>query len=52
MPGLVFRFKRRAILRSFIERPRIYGSEHFHQLLEQRARENLVRAVGAGLLSR
>ena len=49
VPGLVFRFKCRAILRSFIERPCIYGNECFHQSREQRACQNLAWAVGAGL---
>lgn len=45
VPSWIFRRKRREILRSFIDRPRIYSTDHFHLLLEQRARENLRRAV-------
>lgn len=41
VPEVVFREKRRAILRSFIARPRIYSTQHFFCLLEQQARVNL-----------
>lgn len=46
VPQDVFREKRRAILKSFLERPRIYGTPHFHGLLDQPARANLARAIG------
>ena len=36
---------RRRILGAFLARPRIYGTEHFHALLEERARANLQRAI-------
>jgi len=46
VPGWLFRHKRREILRGFLERPRLYSTPHFHDRLEARARENLVRAIG------
>ena len=46
VPEGVFREKRRAILRSFIARPRIYSTQHFFGLLEQQARVNLAGAAG------
>lgn len=45
VPGWIFRRKRRAILRGFLDRERIYSTEHFHAALETRARENLSRTV-------
>lgn len=45
VPGWLFRRKRKAILRTFIERPRIYGTDHFYKALEQAARRNLAAAV-------
>lgn len=45
VPTWLFRRKRRAILRSFLRRPRIFSTQHFNALLEQRARSNLERAV-------
>ena len=52
VPAPVFREKRRAILQSFIARPRIYSTSHFAGLLEQQARINLARAVGEARDSR
>jgi predicted metal-dependent HD superfamily phosphohydrolase len=46
VPEVVFREKRRAILRSFIARPRIYSTQHFSGLLEPQARINLARVAG------
>jgi len=46
VPEVVFREKRRTMLRSFIARPRIYSTEHFSGLLEQQARVNLARVAG------
>ncbi|WP_328700313.1 HD domain-containing protein [Caenimonas soli] len=46
VPEAMFREKRRAILQSFIARPRIYSTPHFFGLLEQQARVNLTRTVG------
>jgi predicted metal-dependent HD superfamily phosphohydrolase len=48
VPGWLFRRKRRAILRSFLDRPRIYATAHFHEQLEATARENLQLAIGSG----
>jgi predicted metal-dependent HD superfamily phosphohydrolase len=45
VPGWLFRRKRKAILRSFLDRSRIFGTAHFHAELEQRARVNLAGAV-------
>lgn len=45
VPGFLFRMKRRAILRSFLERAHIYSTSHFGALLEKPARRNLERAV-------
>ncbi len=40
-----FTTARAAILETFLARPAIYGSAHFHRLLEARARDNLTAAV-------
>lgn len=48
VPGFIFRPKRRAILRTFVERARIYSTGFFHERLEQAARRNLQRAIAAG----
>ncbi len=45
VPEAVFREKRRYILRSFIDRERIYRTDYFHDALEERARANLLRAI-------
>jgi predicted metal-dependent HD superfamily phosphohydrolase len=45
VPGFVFRRKRRAILQSFLQRPRIYGTARFYAALERAARVNLQNAV-------
>ena len=45
VPGWLFRRKRRAILRTFLERPRIYSTRHFFAALEDQARQNLKRAI-------
>ncbi len=47
VPEPVFVEKRTQILRSFLERPRIYSTAHFFETLEQRARNNLGKAVAA-----
>ena len=46
VPAILFRRKRAEILASFRARPRIYGTELFHELYEQRARQNLAAAIG------
>lgn len=48
VPEELFKPRRRALLGSFLERPRIYSTSHFHGLLEERARANLRGAVGQG----
>jgi predicted metal-dependent HD superfamily phosphohydrolase len=45
VPNWLFRRKRRAILRGFLERPHIYSTQFFRAALEERARENLRGAV-------
>ena len=41
VPIDVFRQKRGEILQSFLDRQRIYSTDHFHDLLEANARKNL-----------
>lgn len=45
VPTILFRRKRRKILEQFIERPRIFNTEHFFTTLEVRARGNLERSI-------
>lgn len=45
VPGWLFKRKRRAILASFLDRPRLYSTALFHDALEQRARSNLRQAI-------
>ncbi|HEX7899907.1 MAG TPA: N-methyl-D-aspartate receptor NMDAR2C subunit [Planctomycetota bacterium] len=45
VPGLIFRRKRRKILRGFLERPFIYGTEAFRAKYEAAARANLLRST-------
>jgi predicted metal-dependent HD superfamily phosphohydrolase len=45
VPRWLFRRKRKAILQGFLDRPAIYSTPHFRQMLEQRARENLKQAI-------
>ena len=40
-----YREGRRAILQSFLARPRLYSTDYFHSRLEERARVNLQRAL-------
>lgn len=49
VPIWTFRWKRAEILRGFLARSRIYNTPYFHEQLEERARQNLVRAIGAGV---
>jgi predicted metal-dependent HD superfamily phosphohydrolase len=46
VPVSTFERKRRAILRSFLERPHVYATGHFRTALEERAKANLRRAIG------
>lgn len=45
VPGWLFRQKRRAILRGFLQRPHIYSTPYFRTALEETARANLQRAI-------
>ena len=45
VPRWLFRRKRRAILQGFLDRPSIYSTTHFREVLEQRARANLKQAI-------
>ncbi|HEX6363367.1 MAG TPA: N-methyl-D-aspartate receptor NMDAR2C subunit [Albitalea sp.] len=47
VPDAVFRHRRRAILQAFLDRPHVYGTAHFRERLEARARANLARAIAA-----
>ena len=45
VPGIVFRAKRREILRGFLARPSIYSTRSFLEVYEAQARANLERAI-------
>lgn len=45
VPGFLFRGKRREILRSFLERSRLYHTDPFRALFEEKARANLRKAT-------
>lgn len=45
VPGWLFRRKRRAVLKDFLAREKIYSTEHFRTRLEATARRNLEIAV-------
>ena len=45
VPSIMFRRTRRTILEQFLERPRIFQTEHFYQARESAARLNLRRSV-------
>ncbi|MDX2098810.1 MAG: hypothetical protein SFW36_13625 [Leptolyngbyaceae cyanobacterium bins.59] len=45
VPEGLFRQKRHAILRSFLERERIYNTPHFYAIFEEQARSNLRIAI-------
>lgn len=47
VPDSVFHPTRARILRSFLARPRLYGTETFHARLEEQARRNLARSIAA-----
>lgn len=46
VPEVIFKEKRRDILKSFLDRSRLYGTAYFHDKLEMRARANLRAAIG------
>jgi predicted metal-dependent HD superfamily phosphohydrolase len=45
VPEKEYRQGRRRVLRSFLDRPRLYNTDKFYAQLEQRARENLQREL-------
>ena len=45
IPKLIFRTKRKAILKGFLSRSKIYMTTHFQNALEQQARVNIARAI-------
>lgn len=45
VPEDEFRVGRRRVLNGFLARPRMYNTEYFHSAFEQRARDNLTRAL-------
>jgi predicted metal-dependent HD superfamily phosphohydrolase len=45
VPDSEYRQGRIKVLRSFLDRPRLYSTDDFHAVLEQRARNNLERAL-------
>ena len=47
VPALIYGFKRKQVLQSFLQRPQIYSTVHFQQALELQARSNLRKATGA-----
>jgi predicted metal-dependent HD superfamily phosphohydrolase len=47
LPGWLFRINRKRFLQGLLARERIYLGEFFHARLEQKARRNLRRAMGA-----
>jgi len=46
VPGFLFRRKRRKTLREFLERPRLYNTDFFHERLDAQARRNLRKTLG------
>ena len=45
VPIAEFNSRRAAVLQGFLDRPRIYGTDHFHQKFEQSARRNLTSSI-------
>lgn len=45
VPEAEWKVGRKRVLRGFLDRPRLYGTERFHAAIEARARENLQRAL-------
>jgi len=45
VPGIIFKPKRAAILRGFLDRPRLYSTDPFFSNYEQSARANLKRTL-------
>jgi predicted metal-dependent HD superfamily phosphohydrolase len=47
VPAELFRAKRREILEAFLARPHLFGTAHFREAYEARARANLARSIQA-----
>lgn len=45
VPDALFREGRKAFLTGMLKRPRLYGTEYWHNLLEERARGNMEKAI-------
>lgn len=45
VPELLFRTKRRSVLKGFLARPRLYNTQAYAERLEAKARENLRRSI-------
>lgn len=45
VPGFVYRMKRRSVLKAFLARPRLYGTDHFRARYEAQARRNLAAVL-------
>lgn len=45
VPGFVYRMKRRRVLKAFLARPRLYGTDHFSARYEAQARRNLAAVL-------
>jgi predicted metal-dependent HD superfamily phosphohydrolase len=46
VPGLLYRIKRKAVLKHFLRRERLYNTDHFQERYEDQARINLKTAIG------
>ena len=44
VPGLIYRVKRKAVLKSFLDRAHLYNTPHFRERCEAQARRNLAAA--------
>ena len=45
VPAATFRTRRSAVLQHFLDRPRIYQTDHFYSRFEAQARQNLAQAL-------
>ncbi|WP_347506334.1 HD domain-containing protein [Pseudomonas anguilliseptica] len=46
VPGLLYRIKRKAVLKHFLTRDHLYNTSHFRNQYEQQAKANLQTAIG------
>ena len=46
VPGLLYRIKRKAVLKHFLTRDHLYNTSHFRNRYEQQAKANLQTAIG------